>query len=318
MKPLVIGSYALAWQLDKLGIRHDLNPNDLDIIVRDSSDCDDFITKLEEGEGKATLIKTVISEKFSTVTKCVKVNTGIVEITYPTSDTCTTATLLDKSVLFPESMPCIVECSVAPIELLYSLKMSHRYLKNSPHFLKTLKAAKILRKLTSDTHYDVDWYNARVKETYNYAHPKLSVNKSEFFNSNFNYIYDHDTIHEAVKLLDKPAYTFYMDGDAEVNCSKEKFFACERVIRLLGVLEETYVLALERSQIPNEFNINPRKSFNIALEKVCTSITSGWFREYAWDHYEQISAMYDSGYVDKFKLALSQGIVKPFNNPSMK
>jgi hypothetical protein len=207
-----------------------------------------------------------------------------------------------------------VDCIVAPLDMLYTLKMSHRFLKNSPHFQKTMRHIRNMRhpkvnaKIISER-----FLERREIETYDYSHPNLNVSKGEFFNSNFDYVYDHDSIHEAIKLLDRPAYTFYMASEeSEVNCSKDKFFAQERTIQLLGVLEETYVLALERSQIPTEFSVDSRVSFMLALEKVCTSITSGWFRAFAWENYDLIAKMYDEAYVDKFKHALNNGTIKRF------
>jgi hypothetical protein len=31
---------------------------------------------------------------------------------------------------------------------------------------------------------------------------------------------------------------------------------------------------------------------NKALDKVCTSITSGWFREFAWQNYDEVVKIY--------------------------
>lgn len=74
------------------------------------------------------------------------------------------------------------------------------------------------------------------------------------------------------------------------------------------------MLALERSQIPHPGKWTPEKSFMFALEKVCTSITSGWWREYAWEHHEDAVSLYESArtdYVDRFKQALAAGVVRP-------
>ena len=158
-----------------------------------------------------------------------------------------------------------------------------------------------------------EWYKAREKETYWYKHPKLSVGKDDFFKDDgIVYQYDHDSIHRSIMHLDKPAYEYYKPEDSEVLCSKELFFDSSNEVRLHGGLEEAYTLALERHQIPKGFKPPARVSFDIALMKVCTSITSGWFREWCWEHYDLISSNYDSTYVDKFKTALAEGKVKPF------
>lgn len=143
--------------------------------------------------------------------------------------------------------------------------------------------------------------------------PRLqNMKKENFFTNNVKYVYDHDTIHAAVKLLDRPAYTYYMQDGAEVNCDKTKFYEQPEIVRLYGVLEESYVLALERSVIP--FKSDPDKAFKMALQKVCTSITGGWFREYAWDNYDKVLELYHKSYVDKFNAALSKGEILPFKS----
>lgn len=206
---------------------------------------------------------------------------------------------------------------VAGLNVLYAIKMSHRYLRNSPHFLKTYRDIMKMRKLGANMDDPVlhEIFKLREKETYNYKHPVLDQDKAGFFSGDgINYIYDHDTIHEAVMIGDKPAYTNYIVEGADVMTSKEKFFAQNDYIKLLGVYEETCVLALERSQIPNEFSLDPRQSFVTALVKVCSSITSGWFREYAWENFDTVISMYrkfgEDDYIKRFKA--NQEVLKPY------
>ena len=104
-----------------------------------------------------------------------------------------------------------------------------------------------------------------------------------------------------------------MKDGAEVECDKEKFFSAGERIRLYGVLEEAQVLALERSQIPFRGKVEPRRSFDIALQKVCTSITSGWFREFAWENFDKVEEMYEDDYVSRFWKAVDDGKVKDFD-----
>jgi len=201
---------------------------------------------------------------------------------------------------------------IPSIHVLYLLKMTHRYLKNSPHFLKTMRDIHLLRRHGAEIQpQHRDFFKERERATYSYQHPKLNVTKGDFFKGDgVEYVYDHDSIHEAMKHLDVPAYQLYKAEGAEVNCAREKFFEAPEHVRLYGVLEETYVLALERSQIPFP-ETDPKRSFEIALRKVCTSITSGWFREYAWESYDKIWEMYDPEYVEKFKRGIEAGVVMP-------
>jgi hypothetical protein len=200
---------------------------------------------------------------------------------------------------------------IAKPNLIFTLKKSHRFLRNSPHFMKTMLDYKHLRDVCKCTVPErlKDWAKKREAETYWYKHPSLDVKKDDFFVDNF-YEYDHDTIHQAVAHQGKPAYEYYKEPGQEVKCSKSLFFDLPEHYRLNGVLEEAYVLALERSQIPHKGAWTPKQSFEYALMKVASSITSGWFREYAYENYFKVLDLYDDTYVDRFWKAVDKGIVK--------
>lgn len=210
------------------------------------------------------------------------------------------------------TMPFMGGYFVPSLNLLYMLKMSHRYLKDSPHFLKTMRDIQTMRAHGAVLQVNhTEFYEQRMKDTYVYNLPKLNVSKDTFFDevsTGVVYTYDHDSIHAAVKHLDKPAYQYYSGG--EVWSSKDKFFAQTEEVRLLGVLEESYVLALERSLIPFPGGKTPKGAFDMALMKVCTSITSGWFREFAWENYDAVQVLYSDDFVDKFNAGVANGTVK--------
>jgi hypothetical protein len=203
-------------------------------------------------------------------------------------------------------------CCVANFEICLLLKLSHRYLKNSPFFHKTMHDIRVLRTHTKLSKEAKRILKKREKETYTYTHPKLNQSKNNFFDASVSYTYQHDDIHRAIAIGSTPAYEYFKDDEAEVFCSKSKFFSTTEVIRLSACLEESYVLAIERSLVPFPDTLSPKNAFLKALEKICTSITSGWFREYCWEHYDQIVDHYDDKYFEKFKNALSEGRIGLF------
>lgn len=178
----------------------------------------------------------------------------------------------------------------APLNVLYMLKMSHRYLKNSPHFKKTMDDIRYFRTLGARITPELEpIYAKRMAETYNYTHPKLSVTKVDFFkDDNISYVIDHDYIHETVKLFDVPIYKKIAVEGEQVLSSFSKFCNLSDQEKLAAVFEESCVLAIERSLIPHPGVKTPVQAFEMALEKVCTSITSGWFREFAWENYYNV------------------------------
>jgi hypothetical protein len=186
------------------------------------------------------------------------------------------------------------QAAVTALDLLYTLKMSHRYKKDSPHFHKTRGDILTLREAGAKIPDALaDWFLLREAATYTYSHPSLNKSKSDFFNGDgVTYHYDHDELHEVVKLLPQPAYAYFKPDENDVYCSKDLFDTLPEHMKLLAVFEESCVLAYERSLIPfqtwdNEFSI-----FLKALTKVASSITSGWFREYAWENLDSVVEMF--------------------------
>lgn len=219
---------------------------------------------------------------------------------------------LDFEIAWPgstaEELLHAADSPLASMDWLFTLKASHRFAKDSPHFEKTMRDYHMMKQMGCKI-VDEEWLKRREAETYVKQRPRLNLGKKDFFVD--SYKYDHDSIHVAVAhTKHRPAYELYKSDDAEVQCSKQKWDACSETVRLHGVLEETYVLALERSQIPFAGTVLPIDSFTRALEKVCTSITSGWFRAFAYDNYYRLLEMYDAGYVAKFRRGLADGIVK--------
>jgi|ERR1041384_1953864 hypothetical protein len=207
---------------------------------------------------------------------------------------------------------------IPPLDVLYTIKLSHRYLKDSPHFLKTRGDILAMRSMGAKI-FNQDWYRKRMAETYYYEHPDLTRDKAAFFVD--VYKYDHDSLHEAVAIYDRPAYTYYQrEGAKGVLCSKQMFFdEVSEDIRIAGVVEEASVLALERSLVPHPGTWSEDKAFDFALMKVCTSITSGWFREFAWENYGKARRLFQrrskkNNLLKLLDQGLKNGTVKPYAN----
>lgn len=203
---------------------------------------------------------------------------------------------------------------VPSLDVLYLLKMSHRFKKNSPHFLKTMRDIQMMRKMGCMIHDDhTEYFKGREKDTYTNNLPKLNVSRAEFFDAEatgVKYEFLHDTVHEAVKHFSKPAYEFFKPDTSEVYCSKDMFFACDEIVRLYSGVEEAMVLAIERSLVPFPGGKTPKDAFEFALQKLATSISSGWYREFIWENYDKIMELYHDDYFELFKDGVEKGVVK--------
>lgn len=202
------------------------------------------------------------------------------------------------------------------LDILFTLKSSHKYLKNSLYFWKTLADYHKMKFVGAKVREEYkDFLKLREKETYlKQKHPKLNQNKKNFFaEDSVVYKYDHDSIHQSIKQFEKPAYQYFSINNQEVLSSKSKFLSCTHEIQLASVVEESAVLAIERSLVPFPDVMTEQNAWRYALSKICTSISSGWWREWAYDNVPDIVKLYPEGYFNKFKEGLLNGIVKPFS-----
>jgi len=130
------------------------------------------------------------------------------------------------------------------------------------------------------------------KKIYGDKTPSLRKNKKEFFDDYVTKYYDHDDLHYATCYVEKPIYENLKSNSETVWCDKDKWDALSYTDQINCVREECYVIALERYIIPKlktgQKHMPPGMAFDKALERVCTTLTSGWFRDFAIDNWQQI------------------------------
>lgn len=203
------------------------------------------------------------------------------------------------------------------LDMLFALKTSHRYKKDSPHFWKTLLDWHKMRAVGAKVPDGWEGFlKRRERETYQRKAPKLvKTSKKDFFSTDHGvqYTYDHDSIHEAIKLQEKPAYRYFQKDNEEVECSKEKFLSCPREIQINSFIEESGVLAIERSLVPHPGKMTPKDAWTFALSKVLSSISSGWWRQWGYENVFDILKIAKYDHWERFQEGLKSGIVKPFD-----
>ena len=209
--------------------------------------------------------------------------------------------------------------TIPNIDTLFTIKASHRYKSVKPDFFwKTVYDYQLLKKMGAKITDELKpFYDLREKETYgNIQFPKLNVDKKEFFvNQNqLTYVYNHDDIHQAVAIGDKPAYLSYNKEGSEVLSSKKKFFEVSERVRINGCIEEACVLAIERSLVPHPGAKTPNQAWHYALMKMCYGIVSGFFRDYLYENLYTIRDQYPKNYFDRFNQALADGKIAPFSS----
>lgn len=144
--------------------------------------------------------------------------------------------------------------------------------------------------------YAYDYLKRRTEETHKMfpqGNPNLMQSKEDFFNDAVTKKYDHDYLHELFAYYDKPLYTRLLRQAGLAWCDRDKWDSLSHEDKILCVAEETQVIAAERFCIPNEWRYNTKRAYFAALKKVCTTLTSGWFRCFAIDYYPEIISRYD-------------------------
>jgi hypothetical protein len=185
-----------------------------------------------------------------------------------------------------------------------------------PEFLALIKRSHLWRDLSFDKHitmytrwlkryhdqYKNRWlYDHLLKERIEYTEKEfpqhkisLKKTKDEFFDDYVIKKYDHDYLHELFAHQDRPLYERMQDKSIDsVFCHKQKWEEFSHEEKLMCIKEEAYVIATERFMVPKDWVYNERLAFYKAMCKICTTLTSGFFRDYAIDNFDEIMKSVD-------------------------
>jgi hypothetical protein len=192
----------------------------------------------------------------------------------------------------------------------------------NPYGLAIIKRSHLHRDLSFSkhiTHYHkylsnyIDSKSPLLKERIEMTHlafpqqgPNLSLTKDEFFNDAVTKKYDHDWLHELFAYENHPMYTKLQKGENNVKCYLDLWYNLTHEQKLQCVQEETYVLSTERFLVPLNFKYSKKLAYIRALQKVCTTVCKGWFRDFAIDNYPVILSNFNESKVQKVQLILER------------
>jgi hypothetical protein len=210
--------------------------------------------------------------------------------------------------------------SFAPVDVLMMIKKSHLYWQlNFDKHIKDYHFFKSKGVVLDDELKDI--LKQRIKETEvrvgKPMTPSLKQTKDAFFGQSakrVTYYFDHDNIHQVMAHKEKPMYTYMQKEEDEVFCTKAMWETFSIKDRVQCVQEEAYVIAIERKILPMLFGGgSPWSAINAykwSVMRVCTSLSSGWFREAAIELWQEIMDAYNPEYVTKFLTAVDSGSIK--------
>lgn len=194
-------------------------------------------------------------------------------------------------------------------EIYLILKRGHLHIagRRQDNWEKHMLDYNILKKIVDKSNYDVnrliELHKKSTNERIKQRTPRLNgVSKSDFFDDNVEKFIDHDVIHEEVAYDSKPAYS-KMQKDDTVQCHKDLWLQMEFQERFQCVAEEAMVIAIERHLLPSEINNTLGKpafiAYKWALWRICTTLCSGWFREFAIENYYHVLNMFDQNKIEQ-------------------
>lgn len=213
----------------------------------------------------------------------------------------------------------------APLDVLYSLKRSHRFIpwqwhKNigDYHLLKELMGRHDGCGTTHENHPLEDITKMRMAERAAIKAlktPSLNKSKKDFFDDHVsNHTFEHDDIHAVFAHREKPMFTYIAAEGNTVKSDKDKFLALLRLEKAQCVLEEAYAIAIERAIAPMFWEgkklADAATALEWALMRICTTLCSGWFRNHAVEDFPFIQSVADPGYAMKFLQAVQDGKVR--------
>ncbi len=196
---------------------------------------------------------------------------------------------------------------VPTVDILYGIKMSHLYF--NIHWQKTIEDIHCLRKyfdqdlLTNSVSTQITQLRrleveARLGQSATNHHINLEMTNKDFFKQSdkqVKRIFEHDFVHQTVAFNEEPMFLQFKTDPTRAKLDWNLFEKAPLEDRLNLIREECMVLALERYLLPFSFNRHqeqtPRmmmvwqKAYILALERICTNLWKGPFRDFAIDHY---------------------------------
>lgn len=145
--------------------------------------------------------------------------------------------------------------------------------------------------------YPIELLNERIKltkEAYPQGQPSLMKPNEDFFDDAVEKVYDHDSIHELAAFYEEPLYLRLKLDFSSAWCVKDLWDLLSHEDQLKCVAEETYVIATERFLVRKNWDWPYKLAYFEALKKVCTTLTSGYFRDKAIDYYPEIVSLFDT------------------------
>lgn len=224
--------------------------------------------------------------------------------------------LWERRPLFPSNGTSFLDQELHYPDLQYLTKMKRSHLYWPVHWFKSMSDYQTLKLMTwaKELEFNEDhdeFYRLRLKENiakWGESKTNLNMSNEDFFakSAKIGRTFEHDELHEAVKYYDIPLYQMCKVDHSKASVDACLFALLDREQQERLVREEAMAIALERVLIPKlaEGHVVNSKivvdAYRYALRRICTNLTSGWFRDFAIEHWLSVNDP-DVDYWGKFK-----------------
>jgi len=203
-------------------------------------------------------------------------------------------------------------------EVIFSLKKSHihfpikfdKHIKDYTFLYEKMNGVDVLKHITKINFKETEERLGKLKT------PSLKKATDNFFGQSEKYVtyfFIHDDIHKVMAHYDRPLYEKMQKDSTSAFCVKDMWLDFTFEEKCKCVLEEAYVIALERKVIPSIFGgkdwVSHKEALDWSLMRICTTLCSGCFREFATDNFFKIKEYINPDYVNKFLLAFESGLI---------
>lgn len=141
------------------------------------------------------------------------------------------------------------------------------------------------------TEFDWEMLDDRTQDSYTYfneKHPNLNQTVKSFFDDYVEKKYDHDMLHSLFAHSERPMYTYMQPDPSKAWCDRKLWNRFSHEEKLWCVAEEAYVIGTERFIVPSDWNYHFKKAYDLSVRKICTTLCSGFFRDFALDNYQEV------------------------------
>ena len=197
------------------------------------------------------------------------------------------------------------ETYVATNNYLWLTKRSHIYW--NVHWEKSIRDMHFLKNIsTIEINFqEKKYYELRLAENEKKFGKRfvanLNMSNDNFFLKSAKKIkrnIDHDKLHEIVSYYERPLFERFKKDLSKASLDKNLFDNASYEDKKKLVQEEALVIGIERYSFVllkmKQYKLNElmktmyRNSFNLAIKRICTNLTSGWFREFVIDNWPNI------------------------------